>query len=94
MNFSVWTASDSFIFVLVCLVLAFVCIFVGVVVCTSSRPPAIWHPMSSSVTVLVDVGICVTSPITFLIFGVYFCPSLIPLEKIHLHPVVICSDPY
>ena len=62
-------------FLVVCL--AFGCV-VGVVVCTSSWSPAIFHPIFNSATILAKFGICVACASMFLLWVFAFAFSLLP----------------
>ena len=78
--------------------LAFASISVGgIVVRSSTGIPAVFRPLSSSDTVLASVDVCrapvgraaraISSPALVLTFAF----SLTFLERVNLHPVIICT---
>ena len=77
---------------------AFASIFVGgIVVRSSTWSSAVLHPMSRFATVLARVDVCrarvgrAGRAISSLVLGFLTLPFLAFLERVNLHPVIICT---
>ena len=69
----------------------------GIVVRSSTWSPAVLRPLSSSATVLARVDVCgarvgrAGRAISFLVLVFAFALHLTFLERVDLHPVIVCA---
>ena len=69
----------------------------GIVVCSSTWSPAVLRPMSSSAAVLAHVDVCrarvgrAGRAISFLVLVFAFTLPPTFLERVDLHPVIVCA---